>query len=80
MRYVDSRLKEKQREIAYRIYVTDALKILTTNSARMAGGSVLSVRYYDAVNNAGNHDDRTGDDVALDVILRAGLRFEDESI
>lgn len=78
MRYVDSRLKEKQREIAYRIYVTDALKILTTNTARMAGGSELTVRYHDAVMNAEHPDDRSGDEVALDVILRAGLRLKQD--
>ena len=39
MRYVTARYNEKQRELAYRIYVTDALKAF--------GG--LNRRYYDVI-------------------------------
>lgn len=44
----------------------------------MAGGSELTARWYDTITNAENPDTRTGDEVALDVILRAGLRTKND--
>lgn len=41
MRYVIARFRTSQRELAYRIYVTDAL--------RLFGG--LNIRWYDMVEN-----------------------------
>lgn len=52
MRYVTARYKEKQRELAYRIYVTDALKVL--------GG--LNARYYEYIDET-PQDTRTADEV-----------------
>lgn len=34
---------------AYRIYVTDCLKLISQNTAQYAGGSHYSVRYYDLI-------------------------------
>lgn len=33
----------------YKIYVTDALKIIAENTAKFGGGSVLRSRYYDLI-------------------------------
>ena len=52
MRYVKARYKENQRELAYRIYVTDALKAF--------GG--LNARYYDFIDDT-PPDNRTADEV-----------------
>lgn len=52
MRYVTARYKEKQRELAYRIYVTDALK------SRWG----LNARYYDFIDNK-PQDNRTAEEV-----------------
>ena len=52
MRYVKARYKEKQRELAYRIYVTDALK------AHWG----LNARYYDFIDDK-PQDTRTADEV-----------------
>lgn len=38
-------IKEQRKEDAERIYVTDALKAIAENTARMANGSVMSKRY-----------------------------------
>lgn len=40
-------LKKQMQEKAYRIYVTDALKAITENTAKYAGGSYIKARYLD---------------------------------
>lgn len=40
-------LKKQRREKAYRVYVTDALKIITENTAKYASGNYMKVRYLD---------------------------------
>lgn len=67
MRYVISRYKAYQKEMAYRIYITDSLFYLGQMKS-------LNVRYYDLVNPRPK-ETRTGDEIALDVIEKAGLRF-----
>ena len=52
MRYVTARYNTQQRELAYRIYVTDALKAI--------GG--LNARYYDLIDDT-PPDNRTADEV-----------------
>lgn len=47
MRYVEARLKQKQRDEAYRIYVTDALKAISENTSKFAGGQYMNKRYVD---------------------------------
>ena len=49
MRYVSSRIDKKVNDDIYRFYVTNALKILTGNTAKFAGGTELSKTYYDIV-------------------------------
>lgn len=64
-------IKEKK-ELAYRVYVTDALKLLTENTAKYAGGSHLTKRWDDLVEKK-PVDTRTGAEIARDVINAAGL-------
>lgn len=40
-------LKKQSQEQVYRIYVTDALKTITENTAKYAGGSYMKARYFD---------------------------------
>lgn len=47
MRYVSSRIDKKINDDMYRFYVTNALKILTGNTAKFAGGTELTKTYYD---------------------------------
>ena len=49
MRYVIARFNEQQREMAYRIYITDSLKILSENSSNLAGGSRITTRFADII-------------------------------
>ena len=42
--------RKQEEEKVYKIYVTDALKIIAENTARFAGGSSLNIRFYDIIN------------------------------
>ena len=74
MRYVMARYQREQRELAYRIFVTDGIKMVTENTARASGGSYMSQRYFDTINT--KHDDRTAEEIAIDTIKKAQLSFK----
>lgn len=52
MRYVMARYESEQRELAYRIYVTDALKQITENTAKFGGGGYIRARFADIIHPA----------------------------
>lgn len=70
MRYVLARLNERDREEAYRIYVTKSLQLNPQNQW-------LSIDFYDILNKREEIDTRSGDEIASDIIKLAGLRFEE---
>ena len=51
MRYVSSKINAKVSDDIYRFYISNALKILTGNTARFAGGTELTKSYYDIMHN-----------------------------
>ena len=70
MRYVTARYNSFQREVAYRIYVTDCLRITTDNTAKTvhaltdgkAEVHVMGMRFFDVLENK-PVDNRTADDI-----------------
>ena len=44
-----SYFQKRQKEKAYQIYVTDALKLIAENTSKISGGSYLSKRYIDVI-------------------------------
>ena len=68
MRYVKARLDEEDREEAYRIYVSRSLQLNPQNGH-------IEKSYYDIMQGKVEIDDRDGDEIAADIITRAGLRF-----
>lgn len=63
MRYVIARTKIENREMAYRFYVTDGLKMIAESSAKIAGGgSIFNIEYRDVVYPK-PVEDRTSEDV-----------------
>lgn len=67
-----SEIVERSEEKRYRTYITDAIMIMTENTAKASGGSYLKDRWL----KVEVEDDRTGDEIALDVIRRAGLQVK----
>lgn len=51
LRYVSSRIDKKFNDDIYRFYITNALKILTTNTAKFAGGTELTKTYREIISN-----------------------------
>ena len=72
MRYVSSRIEKKINDDIYRIYITNALRILTGNTAKFAGGSELVKSYSDIISHANPEDEaekeRESEEQAQDVI------------
>lgn len=50
MRYVKAKAAMQTKESAYRIYVTDGIKVLTENTSRQFGGQRFTRRFADILN------------------------------
>ena len=73
MRYVVSKYKEQQKEMAYRIYVTECLRVITENTAKQGGGSYINKPFADVIGSNKPKDERTADEIIADITKRAGL-------
>ena len=71
MRYAIARHNTNRRDVAYRIYVSDCLRMICENTAKYGGGSYVTKRLADVVYR--KQDNRTGEEIAADIIKRAGL-------
>ena len=72
MRYAMARYQSQQRDLAYRVYVTDCLRMVTENTAKISGGAYITVKLSDILNPK-PVDNRTGEEIAADIIKRAGI-------
>lgn len=63
-------------ERRYRAYVTDVLSLVNENLTKQYGGKTMSSRWVDAYLPV---DNRTGDEIAMDVMRRAGLKQGDNT-
>ena len=72
MRYAVARYQSQQRDLAYRIYVADCLRIISENTAKMGGGSYITAKFPDIINPK-PVDNRTGEEIAADIIKQAGI-------
>ena len=69
MRYVRSKYAEHERDLAYRIYVCDSLWA-SGNERR------LDLRFAEMLKPKAPNDERSGAEIAVDVIGRLGLKVE----
>lgn len=67
MRYVIACLEEEQHEMAYRIYVTEALRSIPQ-------GKFSQKSFYDIIHSE-PQDEQSGDEIAMEIIAKAGLSF-----
>lgn len=47
--YLFEFIKIYSQETVYRIYLTDCLKLITENTAKLRGGNIPNCRYYDLI-------------------------------
>ena len=72
MRYVNARVEEEYRDMTYRFYMTDTLYYYCRSKS-------LQKRYSDLLaEGRQNQDLRSGEEIALDVIEKAGLTLNIE--
>lgn len=71
MRYAVARYNENQREMVYRVYVSECLRILTQNTAQN-GGQYVSEKVINIIHKK-PVDNRTGKEIVADVIKNAGI-------
>lgn len=72
MRYAVARYQRDRRDMAYRIYVTDCLRMITQNTAHKEGDHYITAEYSELI-DPNPKETRTGDEIAADVIKRAGI-------
>lgn len=80
MRYVIAQYRREQEDKAYRIYVTDALRLISENTASSVGGKYITARFADVIAPPKEEDNRTCEEITADIIARCGLVVKNESI
>lgn len=80
MRYVLAQYRREQEDKAYRIYVTDALRLISENTASSVGGKYITTRFADVIAPPKEEDNRTCEEITAEIIARCGLVVNDESI
>lgn len=73
------KIKRWEEEKQYRYYLTDCLKLITENTAKFAGGSYISNRYEDIIDSKPIIE-KTGDEIASEIIINAGLHVKEGGI
>ena len=67
-----SLFQKEQEDKAVKIYYAECLRIITENTAKIGGGSYITVKLDDVLNPK-PVDNRTGEELAADIIKRAGI-------
>ena len=71
-----SAFRKKQEENLFKSYTADALRAIAHNTAAIPKeGRVIPKRFSELAGWV-EEDTRTGDEIAADIIKRAGLRFK----
>ena len=72
-----SLFNNRAKERLFRTYITDTLKCLNDNLAKVIGGSSIKARYYDLLEAGSQKEsEKTGDEIALEIIKKAGLKVK----
>ena len=80
MRYVLAQYRREQEDKAYCIYVTDALRLISENTASSVGGKYITARFADVIAPPKEEDNRTCEEITAEIIARCGLVVNNESI
>ena len=80
MRYVLAQYRREQEDKAYRIYVTDALRLISENTASSVGGKYITARFADVIAPPKEEDNRTCEEITAEIIARCGLVVKNESV
>ena len=67
-----SLFQKEQEDKAVKFYYAECLRVITENTAKMGGGSYITVKLADIINPK-PVDNRAGEEIAADIIKRAGI-------
>lgn len=67
------KIKEDVEAEIYRDYMAQCARICTENTAKLAYGSYIKAEYADIINPKPKEQERTGEEIAADIIARMGL-------
>lgn len=74
MLYVKAKILDDTEELIYKRYMADGLEYVTESISQAFGGKYLYVSFFDLIdNNKKQTVTKTGEEIAADVIERAGL-------
>ena len=61
--------------MAYRVYVTDALRLIAENTAKFVGGNILNMRYLDTIRPETQkvEETKSAEEIVDDIVARAGI-------
>ena len=72
MRYAVARFQREQRDMAYRFYIAECLRMITNNTAHPFGGTVMEAKLYEILYGK-KEDNKTADEIIADVLSRSGI-------
>lgn len=76
-------MKKEARNRIYRSYLTECLKLIVNNTAKMGGGTVIKKSYNDIIAKIENTEKpelkQNADQIVSKVIARGGLRLIDNT-
>ena len=72
MRYAIARYQSQQRDLADRFYVSECLRMIGENTAKVSGGSYMTAKFEEIISPK-PADNRTGEEIAADIINMAGI-------
>lgn len=65
------------RELGYRIYISDAVRLLTENTARFGGGASISNRWVEMFDSHKRvEDNRAPEEIIADIAQKAGITIQ----
>ena len=67
-----SLFQKEQEDKAVKNYYAECLRIITENTAKISGGAYITAKLSDILNPK-PVDNRTGEEIAADIIKRAGI-------
>lgn len=67
-----SLFQKEQEDKAVKFYLAECLRVITENTAKISGGSYITAKLSDIVNPK-PVDNRTGEEIAADIIKQAGI-------
>ena len=70
-------LQKQREERSIRAYFADGLRIIAEMTGKAAGYDVTIADLREVLGWTHTADERTGDEIAADIMARAGLRFDE---